>query len=669
MNDQSSETKSNEATHGRWRRILLNRWLLAGTGVVVMYALLGFFLTPWIVKGYISKYATEKLDRKASVEEVHVNPFLFTIEAKDFVLEEADSRPIMGFDRLFVDFQLSSLFHWAWTFANISLEQPTLYVEIQHNGRLNFADLADSFPKAKNPPPTDSGPPRLLVHHAAIVGGSFTFSDLSTTTQAQETFWPLNLEFNEISTIPEKKGPYTVKADLPGGGTVGWQGEISIHPISSEGKLSMAGFKLPTAWKFLQDKLNLAEPTGEIDFSTRYRFDYQKSIPLLVLQDAKFALKGLLLKEKTKNTPLLSIEAIESTDMNFDLQSRELMIPNIVIRDGKVAASVDEKGMFDWQKLVTHSESKDVTVPIPGDSTSDSRPWHLKAGEVRVENIAVNYTDSSRGNPIAIVVDGFNVLLNASAEIGAGPVKALVDDLEVEMNRVSFSEAGENTPLVSLDRLLLNDGHIDIGSHKIGITRVSTAGGGTSVMRGKDGKIQLVELLNPEDKGRIKRDIAKTAEKARAEGKPWSFSLDRFEMNGFQVALKDNTFVPAIVYNLKDIQASLKNLTNDGKTPIDFKTDLKVAQGGSVNVRGQVSQAGDRVDARTKITGINLKPLAPALSKFTFLALESGNISASARVKYRSAKSGPKLLTKGSVSVKKFMLNEEETWTSVWAVT
>ena len=229
------------------------------------------------------------------------------------------------------------------------------------------------------------------------------------------------------------------------------------------------------------------------------------------------------------------------------------------------------------------------------------------------------------------------------------------------MNRVSFSEARDDTPLVSLDRLLLNDGHIDIGSHKITITRVSAEGGGTSVMRGKDGKIQLVEILSSKDKGRIKRDISKTAEKAKAEGKPWSFSLDIFEMDGFQVALQDNTITPAIVYDLKDIRVSLKNLTNDGKTPIDFKTDLKVAQGGSVNVRGQVYQAGDRVDARTKVTGINLKPLGPAVAKFTTLSLESGNISASARLKYRSAKSGPKLLTNGSVSVKKLMLNEEDT--------
>ncbi len=641
----------------RWRRLLLNRWLLTAVGAMALYALLGFLLTPWLFKRFVSNYAEQKLKRKASVVEVRVNPFLFTFEAKDFVLQEADDRPIIGFGRMFVDFELSSIFRWAWTFADIRIEQPSLHVEIQHNGRLNFADLADALPKSEDPPPTDQRPPRLLVQHAEVVDGSFTFSDRSDTTPAIETFSPLNLEFKDISTIPERKGPYTVKADLPGGGTVGWRGEVSLHPIFSEGELSVAGFKLATAWKFAQDELNLAEPSGDMDFSTRYRFDYQKRTALL-LQDAKFALKGLLLTEKGKNTPLLALEAIETNDMRFDLQARELMVPNIVVRNGKVAASVDEKGLFDWQKLVTRQESTDVTAPIPGSSTSESQPWRLKVGEVKVENVAVDYSDHSRANPLALAVSGLNVLLNASAEVGTGPVKAIVDDLEVVLNRVTISEAGDDTPFLSIDSLALNGGRIDIGSRDITITRVGTTGGGTGVVRGKDGRIRLLEMFNPGDKGRLKRDIAETGLKTRAEGKPWSFSLDTFEMNGFRVALQDNTLVPAIVYDLKDIRASLKNLTNDDKTPIDFKTDLKVAQGGNVSVSGQVSQVGDQADARVKIKGINLKPLDPAVEKFTFLELESGDLSASARLKYRSAKSGPQLRADGSVSVNSFKLSE-----------
>ncbi len=661
MLDQTTDTSDPKGTSRRWRRVLFNRWLLAGVAAVVLYSLLGFLLTPWILKRYVSNYAAEKLKRKVSIVEVRVNPFLFTLEAKDFVLQEADNNPIFGFGRLFVDFELSSLFHWAWTFADIRIERPSLHVEIQHNGRLNFADLADSFPKSEDSPPTDRRPPRLLVQHAEVVDDSFTFSDRSDPTPAAETFSPLNLEFKEISTLPERKGPYTVKADLPGGGTVGWRGEISLHPIFSEGELSMAGFKLATAWKFAQDELNLAEPAGEMYFSTRYRFDYQKRTPFLVLQGAKLALKELLLTEKGQSKPILALEAIEVDDMRFDLQARELMVPNITVRNGRVAASVDEKGLLSWQKLIARQVPVDVTASVPGAAEPAGRPWRLKAEEVKVENVALNYTDRSRTTPLALAVGRLNIVLKASAEVGGGPVKATVDGLKVKLSGIALSEAGDDIPLIALDTLALEDGSIDIGSRAITITQVGITGGGTSVVRGKDGRIRLVELLNPGDQSMIKREVVETGKKARAEGKPWSFRLDAFELNDFMVALQDRTFVPDIVYNLKDIRASLKNITNDGKTPIAFNISLKVVQGGSASVSGQVSQIGDHANARVKLTGLSIKPLHPAVTKFTSLALESGNVSASTRVSYHATKSGPQLRANGAVSLDKLRLNEANT--------
>ena len=661
MHDRITDTSDPEASSGRWRQILLNRWLLTGVAAVVLYALLGFLLTPWIVTRYVSNYAVEKLKRKASIAEVHVNPFLFTFEGKDFVLQEADDRPIIGFGRLFIDFELSSLFRWAWTFADIRIERPLLYIEIQHNGRLNFADLVDSFPKSEGSPPTDPRPPRLLLQHAQVVDASFTFSDRSHPTPAAETFSPINFEFNEISTLPERKGPYTVKADLPGGGTVGWRGEISLYPIFSQGRLSISGFKLATAWKFAQDELNLVEPAGELDFSTRYRFDYREQEAFLTLKDSTLALKGLVLTEKGKQAPVLALGTIEVTGMDFDLQAREIMVPNITVRDGRIAASVNEEGVFNWQNLAVRREPKDVAEPIAGVSASTGQPWRLKAGAVNVENIALDYTDRSRSAPLTLAVGGLNILLNASAKVGAGPANVIVDELKVKMNRVAFSKAGDNISLIAIDTLALDHGCIDIGNRSINLTRVGASGGGIYLVRNKDGRIALAEMLAPSDRGKVKREIIETGEKARSESKPWSFRLDSVDLNGFKVALQDRTFVPDIVYNLKDVSASLKNLTNDKKTPIDFNTAFKLVQGGSASVSGQIGQTGDHADARVKLTGLNIKPLNPAVTKFTMLALESGNISVSTRVKYRSTKSGPQLRANGSVSFDKLRLNKTDT--------
>ena len=50
------------------------------------------------------------------------NPYVFfTFEVNDFRMDEPDGQLIAGFKRLFVDFELKSLFNWAWTFRQVSL--------------------------------------------------------------------------------------------------------------------------------------------------------------------------------------------------------------------------------------------------------------------------------------------------------------------------------------------------------------------------------------------------------------------------------------------------------------------------------------------------------------------------------------------------------------------
>jgi uncharacterized protein involved in outer membrane biogenesis len=501
MLDRTTDISGPNVAAKGWRRLLLKRWIIAGVGVVSQYALLGFLLAPRLFKRYVSNYAIEKLKRKASIVEVRVNPFLFTFDAKGFALKEADDRPIMGFGRLFVDFELSSLFRWAWTFADIRIEQPSLYVEIRHDGCLNLAALSDSLPKSEGSSTEVRRPTRLLVQHAELIDGSFTFSDRSDITPAAETFAPLNIEFKDISTLPDRKGPYTIKAILPGGGTVGWQGQVSLQPIFSQGQLSVSGFKLATAWKFAQDEVSLAEPEGEMDFSAHYRFDYRKHNAFLALKNSKLALKGVVLTEKGKSIPILALKAIEVAGTSLDLNAREVVVPNITVRDGRIAASVNEEGVFNWQTLAVRRKSADLTAPIPDASASTRRPWRLKAGAVNVENVALDYTDRSRATPLTLIIGGVNILLNASAEVGAEPAKATVDGLKVKLSRIALSETGDDISLIAIDTIALDDGRIDTGNRSIILTRVAATGGGTRVVRGKDGRIRLAEAAGARCQG------------------------------------------------------------------------------------------------------------------------------------------------------------------------
>ena len=644
-----ADTNNSASKAKTWKRFVLNRWFFITVSVITLYALAGFLLVPWLVSHYVGQFATEKLERKATIAEVHFNPFLFKFEAKGLSFEEADGRPIAGFDRLFIDFELSSLFKWAWTFADIQIEKPSVYMEIGKDGRFNFQKISDSLPKSDTPPPPEDGdPPRLIVQHAEMINGVFRFSDQSAFTPVTKTFESLNLEFKNISTLPDRKGPYVIEAGLPDGGVITWQGEISLQPIFSEGEISISGFKVATVWEFVQDQLNLEKPAGEIGLSTRYRFDYQNGVTQLISQNGKLSLNGLSLTEKDTDKPMISLAAVDVDGASFDLHEREILIPSFSIKNGQIATSVNDNGMLNWQNIAVSGNAEgnapsDHKVSAP----DDHQPWLLKINGISLSDLSLDYTDHSRLKPFSLAVGGLRLFLTASAELGAGPVKALVEELSLDLNDIAITEIGKEAPVFSLASVHLDDSRVDVTGQSVFLSRIAVNGGQTSIVRNKEGQFPVTEFLAARKNETSDPDTDVPDPKPESEGNGWAFSLGEFELDHHEVRLQADDVSPSVVYNLKDIRTVLKSIRNDGKTPIDFEAAFNVGPGGNASFNGRLSQSADDIEAAISLSDISLKPLRPLLNEFTYLNLESGNVSVSSKLSYTAKKSGPKFVLMG----------------------
>ena len=110
----------------RFVRILKSRTLIIAVSAVLIYTIAGFFLVPYMVEHYLPGIVHGNLKKSASIGKVHFNPYVFTFDANNFSMKELDGQPLIGFNRLFVDFELKSLFKLTWIFKQISFEQPHL---------------------------------------------------------------------------------------------------------------------------------------------------------------------------------------------------------------------------------------------------------------------------------------------------------------------------------------------------------------------------------------------------------------------------------------------------------------------------------------------------------------------------------------------------------------
>lgn len=96
---------------------------------VLLYTLLGFFVVPLVVKNSIINLIQDDFARSAKIRKVEFNPYILSLRVQGFELDDSDGVSLAAFDEFYVNFQLSSLFRWAWTFREIRLVHPYFFFE------------------------------------------------------------------------------------------------------------------------------------------------------------------------------------------------------------------------------------------------------------------------------------------------------------------------------------------------------------------------------------------------------------------------------------------------------------------------------------------------------------------------------------------------------------
>ena len=659
---------------GRWPRIgavFTRRWvritLAMLVAIFVAYTLAGFFLVPRLVASYVPRYAEQQLKRRAQIGEVRVNPLLLTIDVRNFRLTEADGRPLLGFDRLFVDLELAtSIIRAAFTFAEIRLEAPYVDAVMFPDGRMNVVDLIDAFPKGE-PAKQPSKPPRLLVQYAVVQHGLVSFTDQSRGATQQAAAQPIDVELRAITTLPERRGPYTISATLTGGGVVSWDGQISLVPVASAGRFDLRGFPLATAWRFVQDQVAIAEPKGALDANVHYDFAYRDGATSLSIDGVDVTATGLVLTERASKAPLLTLDEVGVAGVSGDVIARRLTVPEISVKRGRVAATMARDGTVNWERLVSTPAGAAPTTPKPGATSAtsgatqppavDPRPWQVAVGKVKVDDVALSVVDESRAAPLTVDVAGLNLGLSARLESAPSGLAGVAENLGLTISRVSVRSESK-TPLVALERIVVDGGRVDLGARRIAIARVAVNGGATTIVRDASGTIPLLEALRPAEPPRLARATASRPPAAKTPEQPWSVALDKVELSGHRVAITDRGTKPAVELALADVTASVRDLRTDGKKPWPFDASFRLEQGGRFTARGRVAPDGRTADATLKLTRLALTPAQPYVAQAADVELRSGEVSTEGKLTYRDRPDGPSVTYIGSADIERVAVME-----------
>jgi hypothetical protein len=637
------------------KKILRSKLFIAAVAVVACYTMAGFFLAPWLVRHYVPKIVQEQLNKQAVIGEVRFNPYIFTFEVNDFRMDEPDGQLIAGLRRLFVDFELKSLFKWAWTFRQVSLEGPQVNVVINHDGALNLAQLAP--PSTASPPPPsgkEGGLPRLILEDIAIDQGQIDFTDNRQSIPATVSLTPFNLQMKNITTLPKGEGSDSITATTKDGETIRWAGRISLNPVVTKGTLAIENLRTATLWEFARDAMLLEQPAGTLTVAADYDIDLGGIEPQIKLGNLAFKIKDLALKLPGGEKAFLEMPDLQLSGGKIDLPHRQAEVGRLAITGGRARLSVDKDGIFTPERIFKAS-----TAQAPADSPATggtAKPWNVRLAAFDLSGFALDYQDASRTPGAKIGIGGIKVDLTAEAEAGSAETQVRVNGLAVGVSGFNAGFADAPDPAVRIGNISLEGGAYDLAANSLSIDRISLDGGGIDIRREADGAMNLALLAAPPQRGAIAKGHAAAA----AEGRPFKFLAQAISVSGLKTVFSDRSVqAEGPIVNLEDFALVLKNV--DGRSPMTFDMGVKIREGGQIKTTGTVNPALPSVQTEIQVTDLGLAPFQPYLDKSIALVLKSGAISTRGTLRYGIKDAEAQTTFQGGVKVDNLRLVEPHT--------
>jgi hypothetical protein len=318
--------------------------------LVGLYALAGFWLAPKLARNTLMDQIPKVLPGVTpSVGAIHINPFLLEVEVNDFALTDAGGTRLVGFGRLFVDFELSSIWHRAYTFARIEIDSPSANALVAKDGRLNLLQLSPA-PSAPKPEKPGGGPlPAIRIGDFKVTHGLMTYEDRSRAATFAVRLEPIDFELQDFSTGVEG-GRFTFTGTSKLGEKIEWHGHVTAQPIASDGEFQLVGLQAHPILTYLAERSNFSVDTGKLDLSATYQFSLKDAIDLQV-EVPKATLTDLAVRPKESDVDWIVVPEIALGGARVDLAKRQAHVDSLTLSGVKLLTWMEADGSINLLKL------------------------------------------------------------------------------------------------------------------------------------------------------------------------------------------------------------------------------------------------------------------------------------------------------------------------------
>lgn len=413
----------------------LTRAAGAIVALVALYSLLGFLILPGVALRIANQQLTKYATVPAHLERIELNPFSLELTLWGLQLGEPGKEQV-GFDRLYANLSLDSLWSKALHLEAVELDKPRNQVLFAKDGTLNLTTLFKLPPSEAKPDEPPSDPFPLRIGSIKLKQGLLHFQDMRPSEPIEFLYDNMNLELKNLSTLPDDNADMTLVANGPNGGRIDWNGTLSLSPIASQGTLKVTDAKMKLFWPYVRDAVPLVLQDGLVSLQTQYKLNLAKQTELLLdnatLRVAPFAINA------PDGRPLARLANLEVSETTVDLVKQQVSVGKLRSDKLETWAALEKDGQLDWQKLFASQPAKATPkekaepaaagpAPEPQSANEPAKPWQVLLKDVQLRNYLVHLADRSQKEPVALDVGPLNVDLQGFDSLNQSPFTLKLD--------------------------------------------------------------------------------------------------------------------------------------------------------------------------------------------------------------------------------------------------
>lgn len=479
----------------------LKRRLSYAAAALLLYAAIGFLLAPWLVKKYAVEFVRDTYAAELRIAKVAVNPFAMSLGVTGLELDDPDSLPTARVQEIFVNFQLSSLFRRAWTFDEFRATDPEIFIARDEFGMLSlaylFANPADVAATGAQNSASGAEPARLLVFRFAIQNAAVNWSDAFPVDPVETRLGPINIDLEDLNTLPQRSGRQSVLITTDNQGTLSWEGTLQLNPLNSTAHASIKGSHFPLTSAYIRHQSGFDIVDGNAAVELDYAVLTMPDGSLKATADNfQLAFKDIVVHtfsgasgNSIADAEVLRLPEVRLTDGSLRWPEKSVTLDSLTVSDAVVSLYRDEAGILNIDRQRSgQPQAADAEEIAPEDpnSTQTDAGWQFSLREFAVDHLSLGLEDHSV-QPVAVVeIDDFNLSIgNISNEPGTrfptkvaisstsgatialdGEILALPQpalDFDINIDGLSLSRAHPYiTPLADVN---LNSGSLNLTGH------------------------------------------------------------------------------------------------------------------------------------------------------------------------------------------------------------